>query len=313
MILTMLISLLGITTMFGMSMSKMRNHARFLSDRMAYELDLTPYQYDDVYEINFDYIYRVNRIMDDVVFGYRDAIDHYYRILDDRNDDLRYVLNYRQYQKFMYSEYLFRPIYSDGYRWNFRIYTVYHNHTFFYFDAPHGYKTYHGGHSRHDMHHDHYYSDRYGNQHNDRYLEPVRIENHRNRGDQQKSDFGVNTKERNNKEQNERNNYSNRNQSNRTSDHRYEDNSGNQHSPSINNRNENNGGTRNQSTGNNSGNRNQSTGSTSGTRTQSSGSSNSGTRTQSSGSNTSNRGGGSTSTGNSSSNGSSSSTRSGRR
>lgn len=309
MILTMLISLLGITAMYGMSMSKIRNHARFLSDRMAYELDLSPYQYDDVYEINFDYIYRVNRIMDDVVFGYRDAIDHYYRILDDRNDDLRYVLNYRQYQKFLYSEHLFRPIYSDGYRWNFRIYTVYHNHSFFYFDAPHGYKTYKGGHSRHDMKHEHYYSDRYGHQHNDRYMEPVRIENHRNRGDQQKSDFGVNVKERNNKEQNERNNYSNRNQSNRTSDRRYEDNSGNQHSPSINNRNENNGGTRTQS-GTTSGNRGQSS-STSQTRNQGSGSSTSGTRTQSGSSNTSNRGG--SATGSSSSNGSSSSTRSGRR
>jgi hypothetical protein len=35
----------------AMSMSKVRENARFLTDRMAYELKLTPMQYDDVYEV----------------------------------------------------------------------------------------------------------------------------------------------------------------------------------------------------------------------------------------------------------------------
>ena len=39
---------MSIPAMGAMSMSKMRENARFLTDRMAYELNLTPMQYDDV-------------------------------------------------------------------------------------------------------------------------------------------------------------------------------------------------------------------------------------------------------------------------
>ena len=76
-ILSSLFVLLSVSQMFAMSNASMRNHARFLTDRMAYELDLTPRQYDDLYEINLDFIYMADRIMDDVVYGYRDAIDRY--------------------------------------------------------------------------------------------------------------------------------------------------------------------------------------------------------------------------------------------
>ena len=129
----------------AMSRSKVRNHARFLTDRMAYELDLTPMQYDDCYEVNYDFIYHVAPYMDDVVYGYRDAIERYYTFLDFRNDDLRYILSAFQYARFMASEYFYSPIYSTGREWAFRIYTIYSNRTFFYFDAPSIFKTYRGG------------------------------------------------------------------------------------------------------------------------------------------------------------------------
>ena len=40
---------------FSMSYAEARENAYFLTDKMAYELDLTPQQYDVVYSINLDY------------------------------------------------------------------------------------------------------------------------------------------------------------------------------------------------------------------------------------------------------------------
>ena len=70
--LLIVICMLGITipAMGAMSISKMRQNTRFLTDRMAYELKLTPRQYNDVYEVNYDFINNVRYLMDDVVRGY---------------------------------------------------------------------------------------------------------------------------------------------------------------------------------------------------------------------------------------------------
>lgn len=38
----------------GHEYQQMRQNTRFLTDRMAYELKLTPRQYNDVYEVNYD-------------------------------------------------------------------------------------------------------------------------------------------------------------------------------------------------------------------------------------------------------------------
>ena len=132
----------------AMSMSKVRENARFLTDRMAYELNLTPMQYDDVYEVNFDFIDNVRHIMDDVVRGHDYAVDRYYEFLDYRNDDLRWILSASQYRRFMGVDYFYRPIYTTASDWLFRIYKVYHDVKHFYFDKPHHYKTYKGGHYR---------------------------------------------------------------------------------------------------------------------------------------------------------------------
>ena len=132
----------------AMSMNKVRENARFLTDRMAYELKLTPMQYDDVYEVNFDFIDNVRHIMDDVVRGYDHAVDRYYQFLDYRNDDLRWILSASQYRRFMGVDYFCRPIYTTASNWLFRIYKVYHDVKHFYFDKPHHYKTYKGGHYR---------------------------------------------------------------------------------------------------------------------------------------------------------------------
>jgi hypothetical protein len=247
--LSLTLALVGISQMFALSTSTLRNHARFLSDRMAYELDLSAAQYDDVYEINFDFLYSANRIMDDVVFGYRDAIEQYYTLLDIRNEDLNYVLTSRQYRDFLAAEYFYRPVYSTGKTWSFRIYTIYHNRTFFFYDAPRHYKTYLGEHSRRIYNRPvSYYSHRYEKQRIDRHPAPFKIIASPHRDVVRKNDFGVNVRNRNNVEQNKVNNYNNTNATNRTSNKYYRDNSGNTKAQEINTRNQTASATRNSST-----------------------------------------------------------------
>ena len=130
--LLIVICLLGITipAMGAMSISKMRQNTRFLTDRMAYELKLTPQQYNDVYEVNYDFINNVRYLMDDVVRGYDYALERYYDFLDVRNDDLRWILSSAQYRRFMRAEHFYRPIYAHENKWHFRIYLVYNNVNF---------------------------------------------------------------------------------------------------------------------------------------------------------------------------------------
>lgn len=215
----------------AMSASKIRNHARYLTDRMAYELDFTPMQYDDCYEINYDFIYSIANIMDDVVRGYYDAINTYYRYLDYRNEDLRYIMTANQYIRFLSKDYFYCPVYSTGSSWAFRVYTIYSNRSFFYFDPPRSFKSYRGGHSR-TYYDKGYYGNRYAS--GNRYTGRGNILGSNNFNDHRKNDFGTNLRDRIMKP--DYNNYNNRNSSNRTADPRYRDNSGNQNAPLINNR-----------------------------------------------------------------------------
>ena len=144
---------ISVPAMSAMSMSKVRQHARFLTDRMVYELNLTTMQYNDVYEVNYDFIDNVRYIMDDVTAGYPSAVDRYYDFLDFRNDDLRWILSASQYRRFMNVDYFYRPIYTTASEWLFRIYRVYNDITHFYFGKPHHYKSYKGEHYR--THHGH--------------------------------------------------------------------------------------------------------------------------------------------------------------
>ena len=75
----------------AMSNSRVRKETRFLTDKMAYELNLNTAQYNDVYEINYDFISGVRYLMDDVLRGEEWALNRYYDYLDVRNDDLRWV------------------------------------------------------------------------------------------------------------------------------------------------------------------------------------------------------------------------------
>ncbi len=144
----------------AMSLSDIRHEARFLTDRMGHELGLSNRQYNDVYEINFDFLYQVNEVIDDVVFGYDDAVDYYYYLLDVRNEDLMYVLRNGQYRKFVKRDYFYRPIYMVGRTWGMRIWNRYTDRDYFYFSIPAIYHTYSGAHYRIHFAHS-FYADRY--------------------------------------------------------------------------------------------------------------------------------------------------------
>ena len=144
----------------AMSMNEIRYEARFLTDRMGHELGFSNRQYDDVFEINFDFLCQANEVLDDVVFGYDDAIDYYYYLLDVRNEDLMYVLRSSQYRRFVKRDYFYRPIYMSGRTWGMRIWNRYSDRNYFYFGIPTFYYTYSGAHGRIHFAYS-FYADRY--------------------------------------------------------------------------------------------------------------------------------------------------------
>lgn len=136
------------TSMAAMSTGRVRQETRFLTDKMAYELNLNTAQYNDAYEINYDFIYSIRNTMDNVVRGEEWALDEYYYYLDIRNDDLRWVLDSQQYRRLMQIDYFYRPVYANTNGWSFRVYITYSNHALFYFGLPTHYTTYRGSHFR---------------------------------------------------------------------------------------------------------------------------------------------------------------------
>lgn len=171
----------------AMSNSKVRKETRFLTDKMAYELNLNTAQYNDVYEINYDFISGVRYLMDDVLRGEEWALNRYYDYLDIRNDDLRWVLSRRQYSRFMQAAYFFRPIYVSGGHWSFRIYVTYTNPNHFYYPRPYHYRTYCGGHNRVHYHNVSYY---WGRHNYPTYNGSFRIRDNKSYHTSRRSDFG---------------------------------------------------------------------------------------------------------------------------
>ena len=170
-----------------MSNSKVRKETRFLTDKMAYELNLNTAQYNDVYEINYDFISGVRYLMDDVLRGEEWALNRYYDYLDIRNDDLRWVLSRRQYSRFMQAAYFFRPIYVSGGHWSFRIYVTYTNPNHIYYPRPYHYRTYCGGHNRVHYHNVSYYRGRHNYP---TYNGSFRIRDNKSYHTSRRSDFG---------------------------------------------------------------------------------------------------------------------------
>ena len=142
-----------LTTTMGasaMSYEQARNEALFLTDKMAYELNLTDAQYEAAYEINLDYLMGVT--------GRSDVFGTYW---ERRNLDLSYILFDWQWNAFVAATYFYRPLYWEAGYWHFGIYRRYPHRDYFYFGRPHFYATYRGGHAWHSHGgHGYYYGHR---------------------------------------------------------------------------------------------------------------------------------------------------------
>ena len=122
----------------AMSYEQARNEALFLTDKMAYELNLSDAQYEAAYEINLDYLMGVT--------GRNDVFGPYW---ERRNMDLNYILYSWQWDLFRAATYFYRPLYWEGGFWHFGIYARYPHRDYFYFGRPHFYVSYRGAHSWH--------------------------------------------------------------------------------------------------------------------------------------------------------------------
>ena len=130
----------------AMSYNAAKNEALFLSDKMAYELNLTAAQYEAVYEINLDYLMSLN--------GHGDVFGIWW---DRRNADLRFVLNSWQFDKYMSLAYFYRPVAWHAGSWTFAVYSHYDRGRF-YNAHPKVFVTYRGGNNHRDPR---FYADRH--------------------------------------------------------------------------------------------------------------------------------------------------------
>ena len=150
----MMIALVAMLTMAAtgkaMSYEQARNEALFLTDKMAYELNLNDEQYEAAYEINLDYLMGVT--------SYDDVYGTYW---ERRNLDMSYILLDWQWNAFCAATYFYRPLYWDGGYWHFGIYARYPHRDYFYFGRPVFYASYRGGHAWHHVGgHGYYYGRR---------------------------------------------------------------------------------------------------------------------------------------------------------
>lgn len=132
----------------AMSYEHARSEALFLTDKMAYELNLSDDQYEAAYEINLDYLMAVS--CRDEVLG---------RCWERRNLDLGYVLYQWQMDLFRAADYFFRPLYWNAGVWHFGVYLRYPRRDYFYFGRPAFFASYRGGHGWHSYR-DSYYRGR---------------------------------------------------------------------------------------------------------------------------------------------------------
>lgn len=148
-IITAIVAMLTIAVSANaMSYEQACREALFLTDKMAYELNLDDRQYDAAYEINLDYLMGVTSV-DDVYGTYWTR----------RNLDLSYILMSWQWETFRAATYFYRPLYWSSGHWHFGVYARYPRRDYFYFSHPTVYVSYCGGHSwRSNGGRSHYYN-----------------------------------------------------------------------------------------------------------------------------------------------------------
>ena len=108
----------------AMSYNAAKHEALFLSDKMAYELNLTAAQYEAVYEINLDYLMSLN--------GHGDVFGIWW-----------------DFDKYVTLNHFYRPVAWEAGGWTFAVYSHYGRGHFFN-AHPKVFVTYRGGNSHRD-------------------------------------------------------------------------------------------------------------------------------------------------------------------
>jgi hypothetical protein len=134
-ILAMMIAIA--TSASAMSYREARAHALFITDKMAFELDLTNDQYEAAYEINLDYLMSVNHR--------RHLYGSYWTR---RNVLFSTILAPWQYRVYTGANYFYRPVYWANNGWSWRIYSRYGKRRY-YRPRPYAYVHYRGGRPAH--------------------------------------------------------------------------------------------------------------------------------------------------------------------
>ena len=166
MMMTLTLMLTIAATGHAMSYEEASNEALFLTDKMAYELDMTAEQYDAAYRINLEYLLGVT------------SYDVYGSYWDRRNRDLSYILLDWQWSAFRAASYFYRPIVWRHGSWYHHIYTRYPHRDRYLFHRPaprlhahhpvhhptghHGGSVHHGGSIHHGGSH-HFGDSHHGN------------------------------------------------------------------------------------------------------------------------------------------------------
>ena len=116
----------------AMPYSVAREQALYLTDKMAYELRLNSWQYEQVYQTNLDYFLSID--------SEPQAYGAYWTY---RNDDLYYILQEAQYRLYSSIDYFLRPIKWLNGGWHFTVCNHYRpGH--YYYKRPVAYVSYCG-------------------------------------------------------------------------------------------------------------------------------------------------------------------------
>lgn len=212
----------------AMSYGQAREKALFLTDKMAYELNLSDEQYEAAYQINLDYLLGVNE--PSCLYG------NYWTI---RNREFENILARWQYTTYINANYFYRPMYWSDNIWHFRVYGRYTNHGLYYRSHPATYGNYRGG------HHFDYYSSRSWNKpsyrHNmqtSRMNNGIRESNRRNNANERR--YNQNQQQTGNGSRNSWNNNNNRNNNNQSRFGSHDNNGNNNRTSHFNNNTDNN-------------------------------------------------------------------------
>lgn len=126
---------LGVLAAHAIPFEEARREALFLTDKMAYVLNVNEAQYEAFYEISLDYLMSLSSSRD--VKGTH---------LNRRNYDINCVLTPMQYSKFYKADYFYTPA-----KWDagvvLKVYTRYPDRSKMYRKAPYSYSVYRGSHS----------------------------------------------------------------------------------------------------------------------------------------------------------------------